>query len=427
MNFLLISFHYLDRGIACSNHAVDRVRALRDLGHCVRVGTETQLDDTTAAESHTLTIRPAFRIWQPNTLLQYAAWRCRRQYRKCVRWIRKQQGVLPDIFARWEWCGDAVTVLEKAIPWSDVDIIYSTGGPAVAHLTAHELKRRHPDKTWVAEIQEPLIFDSMVEIYHPSANDMFQLQRVEKAICQADRVICLTDACARDFSQRHTFDRVSAVYPGATAAGRHAPESLASHEMEVCKFLYAGTLEDSRNLRVFADCVRAAHVENQVHLTLVGQICGELNKEIIAVNGDWIRFDGVVSREECWERIDACDVALVIQHTSRISSLTIPSKLYEYSVRGVPVLVLAYANRDIERKAREWNCYFADMRDTDQVTRTIQRIVATPAAQRQRMNPVTSHDAAVQFCRLCSSLPTDEPSIKQPGRPPSRTCESQLS
>ena len=254
-----------------------------------------------------------------------------------------------DLDSQWSWFPFAILQGRRMCSRYKPQMIYSTGGPASAHLAAAMIARRH-NIPWIAEFQDPLAHDDWLR----SKRALKVFTWLERLICsRADAVIFLTDQAYKNADRRTGMaGRGWTVCPGADPATM--PNVSYAHGSE-CTFAHFGSLGGSRNLKVFLDGLRLLLTEwpdlaSTLRLDLYGS-CDPLSRSLIdefRVPGV-IRDHGRVPRQESLVAMKRCSILLLIQNTEAFSAETIPSKTYEYLHVGRPILGLVYRNPELEQ------------------------------------------------------------------------------
>jgi hypothetical protein len=255
--------------------------------------------------------------------------------------------LLIDLDSQWSWFPLAILRGRRLCRTFRPEILYSTGGPASAHLAAAVLARRFRIP-WIAEFQDPLVHED----WRRSRRALRVFSWLERLICErADAVIFLTDgarerACVRTGIHRRSWT----IYPGASPADmpREAYE-----KGEHCRFAHFGSLGGSRNLKVFLEALRQLvalrpELSGIVRLDLYGS-CDRLSRRLIAdfPAPEMICEHGRIPRRQSLAAMKCSDVLLLIQNTEEYSAETIPSKVYEYFLAGRPILALVHENPEL--------------------------------------------------------------------------------
>lgn len=254
-----------------------------------------------------------------------------------------------DLDSQWSWFPLAILSGEMMCRRYQPELIYSTGGPASAHLAAALIARRH-NIPWIAEFQDPLVHEDWLR----SKRALKVFTWLERLICtRADAVIFLTDG-ARERADRRTGlgSHGWTIYPGSNPT---AMPEVAYQKGEFCHFAHFGSLGGSRNLKVFLEALGNLLAErpalaDSIRLDVFGT-CDRLSRSLIdefPAQGV-VRCHGRISRSDSLVAMKRCDVLLLIQNTEEFSSETIPSKTYEYLHVGRPILGLVHNNPELER------------------------------------------------------------------------------
>ncbi|TWJ19289.1 glycosyltransferase [Geobacter argillaceus] len=254
-----------------------------------------------------------------------------------------------DLDSQWSWFPLAILKGGRLCRQHQPEVIYSTGGPASAHLAAAIISRRN-GLPWIAEVQDPLVHGDWLR----SRRALAVFSWLERLICRrADAIVFLTDE-AREAAERRTGlgRRGWTIFPGADPS---AMPDVVYERSAFCRFAHFGSLGGSRNLKVFLEGLRLLLEERPeladvIRLDLYGT-CDRLSRRLISefLAPGVIRDYGRIPRNESLVAMKHCDVLLLIQNTEEFSSETIPSKTYEYLHVGRPVLGLVHHNPGLSR------------------------------------------------------------------------------
>ncbi len=348
--WLILSYFSRIDGMACAQHIDDRIHYLRELG------IEPLMLTGVCGERWSDLVHERVISSSPSGL------------RFELRHLKKKGGmtrlwagllnllILPlylleklviDLDSQWSWFPLAILRGRRMCDLYRPQLIYSTGGPASAHLAAAMIARRH-NIPWIAEFQDPLVHDDWLR----SKRALRVFTWLERLICsRADAVIFLTDKARENADKRTGLGpRGWTVYPGADPAAMPDVQYTQRNE---CTFAHFGSLGGSRNLKVFIEGLRlllSEHPElaTTVRLDLYGT-CDSLSRRMIDVfpAAGIIRDHGRIPRQESLLAMKRCGVLLLIQNTEEFSAETIPSKTYEYLHVGRPILGLVHHNPEL--------------------------------------------------------------------------------
>jgi hypothetical protein len=226
------------------------------------------------------------------------------------------------------------------------DLIYATGGPTSAQLSAMVLSRL-TGISFIAEFQDPLVTP------FAGRNSFFKRGLVyfeEQIHRNATRVIYCTQNARDSAMNRCNSGKAEAIYGGA-------PQSMAPGKLynrgPVCRFAYFGTLYGSRNLNNFLSAlemilIARSDLAKLIKVELYGAVVGEARDRIEGFSKEVISLNPFVSRSTALSIAATADVLLLVQHIAELSSETIPSKVYDYFLTQRPVLGLVYQNDELK-------------------------------------------------------------------------------
>lgn len=386
MKILVTTESFGKEGRACSHHIADRVRELIARGIEVTVVTEDEPTGVFAKLREKVHVHAI-----PKGL--------GRRRLRALRWFRKRCRTA-DCFAHWEWADAAAKWMTCNLDLRTYDVLYSTGGPASAHLAASEVARQIAGP-WIAEVQDPLFFEGM-ETYGGTPRDKARQSSAQAAIAQCDALICLTEKCRdhyRDLLRKQT---VFAIRPGAPKPDEHdtATVHAVSQHSDHIVFLHAGSFYVERNLDLFAKLLDKGGWMDRTEVRMAGR-----HSDIVKdFERNWPRISrylGMLSRSAVAREAALADVCLVVQHQAPISALTIPSKLYDYGAAGTTVLFLGYRNSEARAMAEQYGFYYAEQADEEAFKTVLDQLMSASPATRRRMVRVPIEEATSCFLDVC--------------------------
>ena len=255
--------------------------------------------------------------------------------------------LLADLDSQWSWFPLAARRGYALCREVRPELIYSTGGPASAHIAAGMIARR-TGIPWVAEFQDPLVHGDWYR--GKVARKAFSL--AERYICaRASLVVFLTEEAMRRAAARTGLgNRGRFLYPGADPPSVPPP---ARGKGEHLRFAHLGSFGGSRNPDVLLAAVRQLLEERPV---LAGTVRLDFYGHCDANSARRLRefpvpgvvtFHGRVPRREALATMRDSDVLVLIQNVDDFSAETIPSKVYEYLAAGRPILGLVHRNAEL--------------------------------------------------------------------------------
>lgn len=241
------------------------------------------------------------------------------------------------------------------------ELIYSTGGPASAHLAAGLLARciKIP---WIAELQDPIVFKDWTR----SKTALRINSRLERFILEkASSVVFLTEG-AREMAVRRTAAdaaKTHVIYPGACAAGE--PQTI-YRKGNFCRFAHFGSFGGSRNPRTFMEGLQTVldqkpDLIEKVRFDLYGTMDSLSGKLLTTFKYREVITDfGKVSRLDALREMRKSDALVLIQNLDDLSYETIPSKVYEYFQADRPILGIVYKNPHLKKMLLEQGHFAAE-------------------------------------------------------------------
>jgi len=379
-------------GAASSNHITDRIRGLLSRDEQVTIVCATQ-PDLTQLSSYSEHLNVHF--IDPNDHFAFHP-----VHRKYESMRRRIWGLLcggPDaLLSPYGWEHRAIAYISRNIDLVSFDICYSTGGSTGAHLVGKWISNQ-VGIPWVAEVQDPIVHNYNTN--HITQCFRMRLDKIERLLKESDVLLTLTKNCKHHYEMKYGWEHVVSLYPGTSVPLSYALSETRTPSTEKLRLFYAGSLASSRNLEVLVDSILAQQIDHRVEVIIAGDI-DTPNSQLITKH-DFLHYLGRLSRLEVHNRLMDTDLALVIQHRDPLSSLTIPSKFYEYAALGVPILFLGYQNAEVESNADLYNFFYADQSNPRQVQVMLQHLVEQESTLKKPTIPYDLETATNEFLSLC--------------------------
>lgn len=409
---LIITYFSNQAGMACSYHIDDRLPLLLELGY------EPVLLTSLCVPKWDRYIHYRVPSLSPSGLRFELRQLFLRKGKDSLLWKLRNILLLPllplygleRLFARidpvWYWQPLACFQARRICKRHSIDLIYSTGGPAVAHKVGSCLLKKLSEKRqkmkWVAEVQDPLI-------HSYCANTDLELQLLQKVeretYRKADRMIFLTRQAMETTEKRVAqTGKGVVVYPGAVPGAKTASSNQPglANKMTLAHF---GSLGGVRNLAPFINGLERAvseqvSMKDDLAIILYGSVGGDDRERIDAsAHASLFSLPGTVVRKEALTVMADCDILLLIQGQDPVSSQTIPSKLYEYLHVGRPVLAIVHENQEIPAMIEPLGhtCVSTEVKDIAQGLLKLYRQWKSKAAGVPLASPYTVRKAVEQI------------------------------
>lgn len=228
---------------------------------------------------------------------------------------------------KWFWYLSSVIIAFYISVIHKIDYLFTTGGPASAHLTGVTVNFFLKKKLFV-ELQDPLVGR---DIGRSSLSSKY-LSTFEKLILKnCNKLIFVTKTAANECKIRNLKFKykIKCIYSGAVKLFRCKKKKFS----KPLKFIHSGTLYTTRNLTNLILAINLLIKEKKleysdIHILNYGDVYGE---DIIKIlNKPYINCQKSNNRINAVKVCCASDILLLVQHTDERSKLTFPFKVYEY-------------------------------------------------------------------------------------------------
>jgi len=247
---------------------------------------------------------------------------------------------------RWFWMFSSLFMGLRIMPFQKYELIYSTGGPASAHLAGIILSKIFRRKLMV-ELQDPLTGEGIGRNKHT----IKALGIVEKFIIKkADHIIFATKNASIAAKEKYpnASHKIDYVYPGAKKLNPAREIKRGSENNKKINFSYIGSLYQTRNLDNFFKALEELSPSQTHEVNLYGWLADDILERTKRLKNDNIKIHGMIPREAAIKNAQKADVLLLVQHTDLRSSKTIPFKLYDYLNTENLIFGLTYKNDEID-------------------------------------------------------------------------------
>ena len=241
---------------------------------------------------------------------------------------------------KWSWAIPAsVCALYLAIRYG-CNTIFTTGGPASAHL-AGSIVKVFTRKRLICELQDPLTGEDIGR----NSRSAFLLNWVENIIMKtSDKVVYVTEGAADHARRKYVKSKaeIVAIYPGSRMFEyTSTPEnSRVNNELTI---IHLGTLYSTRNLYILTEAIDSLIndgeiKDGQIKVLNLGEMYGDLKAHHLSKS--YFRQETIKPRQEAIKIASENMVSLLVQHADNRSNATIPYKTYDYINIGNPILAL---------------------------------------------------------------------------------------
>jgi len=252
-------------------------------------------------------------------------------------------GVRPEALApNNAWALTGRPRVRRAIERERPDVVIATAPPPSALLVAAAVTR---DVPLVAEFRDLWAGNPF---YDRGSRLLRSIQ--ERALRHAAAVVTVSDGCRAALEEIDPSIRARLhVFPNGfdpqLLQKRTARAPMAGRSV----FIHAGSLYGERTAEPLLTALRTDGLRDRVRLQLVGVVDPRTRKLLTTLDGLDVAVEPPVGWDEAIERVQAADVAIVINAPATGGDMALPGKLFEALALGRPVLALTRPESDTAR------------------------------------------------------------------------------
>lgn len=286
---------------------------------------------------------------------------------KFLTWMRGNF-LIPD--TRIFWRKPAYKKAAQIITDEHVDLVITTGPPHSIHLIGYDLKTKLNVK-WIADFRDPWSDWDILNQLRLTDWARTRHQKLErKVIKAADGVTTVSNAWAKEFSERHQ-KSVEVVTNGYEDDGEPKPVENVPDKFRISHF---GLINKFRNVprlwQVLGElCKKDQDFSDDLEIFLAGNVESSLFDLFKENNlGDKVKYANYLPYGELPGKYAQTSVFLLLSNKSKNSKGHIPGKLFEYLHQGKPVLALSDKDGDVSEIINKTNSGFVvDSDDTSSI------------------------------------------------------------
>jgi glycosyltransferase involved in cell wall biosynthesis len=286
---------------------------------------------------------------------------------KFLTWMRGNF-LIPD--TRIFWRKPAYKKAAQIITDEHVDLVITTGPPHSIHLIGYDLKTKLNVK-WIADFRDPWSDWDILDQLRLTDWARTRHQKLErKVIKAADGVTTVSNAWAKEFSERHQ-KSVEVVTNGYEDDGEPKPVENVPDKFRISHF---GLINKFRNVprlwQVLGElCKKDQDFSDDLEIFLAGNVESSLFDLFKENNlGDKVKYANYLPYGELPGKYAQTSVFLLLSNKSKNSKGHIPGKLFEYLHQGKPVLALSDKDGDVSEIINKTNSGFVvDSDDTSSI------------------------------------------------------------
>lgn len=259
---------------------------------------------------------------------------------------------------RWSWFLSSTVASTLFLNSKKYEFIYTTGGPASAHLTGLFLAKLLGKKV-ICEFQDPLSGkDIGRNLLSQVGLKFFERFIIKYSDCT---IYCTENAMIEARVKYNKYKKkIFFVYPGANIIDSFSLNANKSIEFETnsvsskINMTYLGSLYQTRNLDTLMQAIdelisEGKSINTLLEINLYGNINTDIKNRILNFKHKVIKMHGLVDRNVAMYKANSADVLLLIQNTDDRSVVTIPFKTYDYLHTGKLIFGLIYRNNELEK------------------------------------------------------------------------------
>ncbi len=306
---------------------------------------------------------------------------------------------------RWGWFFSSFFASFYFIKYfSQIDFIYTTGGPPSAHFSGILLSKLIKVKN-ITELQDPLTGkdigrNKFSKIAFNYVENLLIILSTKTIFCTENAMLVAKE---KYNSQRL---KINFVYPGANSS-IEMPSS--NNNYNKINFTYLGSLYQTRNFDNLMISIKNISQKNRDFLNLFeinifGNMDVDIKARIISNGSKYTKIHGLVSRETAISFARNSDILILVQNTDDRSIVTIPFKTYDYLNSGKVIFGIIFKNDELKAMLESHghvSCQADNIEDIaskleyvitnhEQISKKIKKSDITPLQAITKMNQILS-------------------------------------
>ncbi len=308
---------------------------------------------------------------------------------------------------RWTWFLSSTVASISLFNLRKYEFIFTTGGPASAHLTGLLLAKLFGKKV-ICEFQDPLSGKDIGR----NAISQVGLKFFERFIIKYSdcTIYCTENAMIEARVKYKKYQKkIHFVYPGANTIDANSLSQNNSISIENNSFpqkvnvTYLGSLYQTRNLDTFMQAIdeiisEGTPINTLLEINLYGNINSDIKNRIMNFKHKIIKIHGLVDRNIALNIANVADVLLLIQNTDDRSIVTIPFKTYDYLHTGKLIFGLTYRNDELENMLSSHGHLVCQADDINSIKRNILNLI----------NDLTQYTSNIKKSKYTPALAVDQ-------------------
>lgn len=290
---------------------------------------------------------------------------------------------------KWSWFFCAAPVAFVQAIKHRGSVVFSTGGPSVAHLVAL-VAAKLSGREFVCEAQDPLLGSEM----QMSERARRALLRLERNLAKsATKLIFVTKAAQSAARSRHPTlsSKIVSVYPGAFDFGIKHITNESLYQKDKIVMAHLGHLYGSRNLDLLFlaidQMIAAGEIPSGlIQMRNIGPAYVSNRDEYLA-RTDYQELP-LGNRQDGLREASKADFLLLVQHSDSRSRETIPYKTYDYLNLGAPIFGVIN-NPELAELVKDRG-FVGSAKDIDSTKQAIRKMVDFHRSLTDQLLPIAS-------------------------------------
>jgi len=237
------------------------------------------------------------------------------------------------------WFSFAVNAGDNLLKSNHVDVLLSSFGPAICHLVAKELKRRH-GIPWVADFRD--LWTQNPYYQYGLLRKLFERRLEIRTLSAADALVTVSEPLAKNLRFLHSGKPVIVIPNGYDPDEVAVAPLTKEFTITYTGQLYQGKRDPTLLFCVIAELISEGHLDRRVvRVRFYGTMEYWLEKAVKRFGlEDVVSLSPQVSRNIALEKQRESQILLLLQWNDPREAGICPGKVFEYLAARRPILAL---------------------------------------------------------------------------------------